>query len=104
MFDDMGFAVADFGKSKAFYEKALAALGGGIVMQGEDFVGFGGDGRPSSGSELATRRRPGLRIAPAAANCGAAPAFYEAAMAACGKDNGHPACARNVTRIMTARL
>ena len=46
MFDHMGFAVTDFGKSRAFYEKALGALGIGTVMQGEDFVGFGRDGRP----------------------------------------------------------
>ena len=34
MFEHMGFAVADFDKSLAFYTAVLAPLGVGIVMQG----------------------------------------------------------------------
>ncbi|HEV3045583.1 MAG TPA: VOC family protein, partial [Roseiarcus sp.] len=46
MFDHLGFAVADFPKSRAFYLSALAPLGGRVVMEGPDFVGFGREARP----------------------------------------------------------
>jgi len=33
MIDHIGFPVSDYGASKAFYEKALAPLGYGVVME-----------------------------------------------------------------------
>jgi catechol 2,3-dioxygenase-like lactoylglutathione lyase family enzyme len=90
MFDHMGFAVADFGKSRAFYEKALGALGIGIVMRGEDFVGFGRDGRPQFWVGVGDGPTTRMHIAFAAADRAAVRAFYEAALAAGGKDNGPP--------------
>jgi len=90
MFDHMGFAVADFGKSRAFYEKALGALGIGIVMQGEDFVGFGRGGRPQFWVGIGAAPTTRMHIAFAAADREAVRAFYEAAIAGGGKDNGPP--------------
>lgn len=90
MFDHMGFAVTDFGKSRAFYEKALGALGIGTVMQGEDFVGFGRDGRPQFWVGVGDAPTKRMHIAFAAADRAAVRAFYEAALAAGGKDNGPP--------------
>ena len=50
MLDHIGFGVADFKRSKAFYSQALAPLGYKLVMQvslsedGEDgYAGFGDD-------------------------------------------------------------
>ena len=90
MFDHMGFAVADFGKSRAFYEKALGALGIGVVMQGEDHVGFGRDGRPQFWVGVGAAPTTRMHIAFWAPNRAAVRAFYDAAMAAGGKDNGPP--------------
>ncbi len=90
MFDHLGFAVGDFAKSKAFYEKALVALGIGVVMQGDDFVGFGRDGRPQFWVGIGDAPTTRLHLAFAAKNRAAVQAFYQAALAAGGKDNGAP--------------
>src|SRR5436309_8981427 len=50
MLDHVGFAVADYKRSKAFYEKALAPLGLTLLMEFSGAAaGFGRDdgGRPS---------------------------------------------------------
>ena len=88
MFDHMGFAVADFGKSRAFYEKALGALGIGVVMQGEDYIGFGRDGGPQFWIGIGEAPTTRMHIAFAAKDRAAVSAFYNAAIAAGGKDNG----------------
>ncbi len=90
MFDHMGFAVVDFAKSRVFYEKALAALGVGVIMQGEDFIGFGGDGRPQFWVGIGDRPTTRMHLAFAAKTRAEVRAFYEAALAAGGKDNGPP--------------
>ena len=57
--DHVGFAVADYAKSKAFYEQALAPLGVTLLMEfGEAAAGFGKSGRPSFFSEA--HGEPGL--------------------------------------------
>jgi catechol 2,3-dioxygenase-like lactoylglutathione lyase family enzyme len=90
MFDHLGFAVGDFDKSRAFYLRALAPLGIGAAMEGDHFIGFGRDGRPQfwigAGEAPATR----MHLAFSAKNRGEVRAFYEAALAAGGKDNGPP--------------
>ena len=47
MLDHVGFAVSDYARSKAFYEKALARLGLTLLLEpmGEA-AGFGRDGKP----------------------------------------------------------
>jgi catechol 2,3-dioxygenase-like lactoylglutathione lyase family enzyme len=46
--DHVGFAVADYTRSKAFYEKALAPLGVTLLMEfAGEAAGFGKSGRPS---------------------------------------------------------
>jgi catechol 2,3-dioxygenase-like lactoylglutathione lyase family enzyme len=90
MFDHLGFAVADFPKSRAFYLSALAPLGGRVVMEGPDFVGFGREARPQfwigTGQAPTTR----LHLAFTARSRAEVRAFYEAAIAAGGADNGPP--------------
>ncbi len=53
MIDHIGFSVSDYTRSKAFYLKALAPLGYGLVMEvtqeqtGHDpAAGFGANGKP----------------------------------------------------------
>ena len=41
MIDHTGVSVTDVAKSKAFYRAALAPLGYGLLMEFEQFAGFG---------------------------------------------------------------
>jgi catechol 2,3-dioxygenase-like lactoylglutathione lyase family enzyme len=90
MFDLLGFAVDDFAKSRAFYASALAPLGVTPVMEGADFAGFGRDGRPQFwiGTNGAPTTR--MHLAFTATSRAQVRQFYEAAIAAGGKDNGPP--------------
>lgn len=96
MLDHIGFPITDFARSKAFYSQALAPLGIKIVREvslsedGDDgYAGFGFD-RPQfwigTGKPLIGR----LHVAFMAKNRAEVRAFYEAAMAAGGVDNGGP--------------
>jgi catechol 2,3-dioxygenase-like lactoylglutathione lyase family enzyme len=96
MLDHMGFGVSDFARAKSFYEKALAPLGIGIVMEvtpeqtgGHAAVGFGKDRKPFFwiGRGQASGH---LHVAFTASSRGEVDAFYAAAMAAGGRDNGPP--------------
>ncbi len=95
MLDHIGFTVANYSKSREFYVKALATLGYGIDMEfqmGEgSHAGFGTPGKPafwisSAGNALQNR----LHVAFAAKSRAEVDAFYHAAIAAGGKDNGPP--------------
>ena len=98
MLDHLGFTVSDFERSKAFYLQALAPLGIGLVMDvtpemtGTDarHAGFGSDTKPFFwiGTDDATRG--GLHVAFAAPSRAVVDAFYAAALAAGGTDNGAP--------------
>jgi catechol 2,3-dioxygenase-like lactoylglutathione lyase family enzyme len=96
MLDHIGFPVTDFARSKAFYARVLEPLGFRLITEvnlsedGEDgYAGFGLD-RPhlwiGTGKPLAGR----LHVAFAAKNRAEVRAFYEAALAAGGIDNGAP--------------
>src|SRR5580700_7994543 len=87
MIDHIGVAVSDVAKSKAFFQAALAPLGYKVVMDFGEAAGLGADGKPdfwiASGKPAATSH-----IAIVAANRAAVKAFYDAAIAAGGRDNG----------------
>lgn len=89
MFDHVGIGVKDLPKSKEFYLKALAPLGLSVIMDFEAALGIGSPGKPffwiSSGHAIAP-----VHLAFAADNRAQVDAFYEAALAAGGKDNGPP--------------
>jgi catechol 2,3-dioxygenase-like lactoylglutathione lyase family enzyme len=90
MIDHTGVLVSDLAKSIAFYEKALAPLGYVMMMKFDDKVaGFGVGGKPdfwiAAGSPT-----DHIHIAFRAKGRAEVRAFYEAAMAAGGKDNGPP--------------
>ena len=96
MLDHAGFPVSDYKRSKAFYEKALAPLGYVLVMEvpqtenDTPAAGFGIDHKPDFwiGGEGGLNRP--VHIAIAAKDRAAVDAFYRAARAAGGKDNGAP--------------
>jgi catechol 2,3-dioxygenase-like lactoylglutathione lyase family enzyme len=88
--DHIGFNVTDFAAARAFFTKALAPLGIGISSEGAGYamIGRGGRGQFWFG---AMGPSPGpIHIAFAADSRAAVDAFYAAALAAGGKDNGAP--------------
>jgi len=96
MIDHIGFPVADYARSKAFYLKALAPFGYALVMEVQQdandspAAGFGANGKPDFwiGGEGALNRS--VHIAVVARDRPSVDAFYRAALAAGGKDNGAP--------------
>ena len=92
--DHVGFAVADYPRSKAFYVKALAPLGLELLMEFSDAAaGFGRTGadRPSFFIEADGEPVRGrLHIALRAESRAAVDAFHTAAIAAGGINNGAP--------------
>ncbi len=96
MIDHMSLSVSDFPGVLAFYEKALAPLGiktlmrfGKEVTGGYEVAGLGGE-KPFLWIADAGRTEPRMHIAIRADSRDEVDAFYEAATAAGGKDNGPP--------------
>jgi catechol 2,3-dioxygenase-like lactoylglutathione lyase family enzyme len=88
-FDHIGFTVSDFPKSKAFYLAVLTPLGMGVVEEGEGWALLGTDGRPEFW--LGAGDAPGtIHFAFVAKTREQVRAFYAAALAAGGRDNGAP--------------
>jgi len=91
----MGFAVRDLAKAKAFYEAALKPLGLAMVREGEGWAAFGA-GRHTEFWIGAYAAPPGrIHFAFVAKDRAAVDAFYAAAIAAGGKDNGSPGIRKN---------
>lgn len=95
----LGIAVSDIARSKTFYEAALRPLGISVTMEfgpdktegGGTAIGFGAEGDAGlfwigDNDQVGT----GLHVAFDAENHEQVEAFYEAAIAAGGKDNGRP--------------
>jgi catechol 2,3-dioxygenase-like lactoylglutathione lyase family enzyme len=90
MLDHVTANVSDFESAKRFYEHALGPLGYSVQMEFEEAAGFGtGEGIPDfwigSSSD-----RGATHVAFSAADRSAVDSFYEAAIAAGGRDNGPP--------------
>ena len=90
MFDHIGFGVSNLAQSKAFFLKALQPLGVGVAMEGPYGVGLGRSGKPSLWLTETNEKPAHLHIAIAADTREQVDAFYQAALAAGGKDNGPP--------------
>ena len=94
--DHIGFPVSDYERSKAFYDKALVPLGYVLIMEvghagnGDRAAGFGRAGKP----EIWIGEEGGVgavvHVAIAADDRATVDAFYHAALAAGGTDNGPP--------------
>jgi len=98
MLDHVGFAVADAERSRAFYEQALAPLGIALIMTatpeqteaGGTAHGFGSDGKPYFWVGDNEKVGEGTHVAFEVATRAEVDAFYAAALAAGGRDNGAP--------------
>ena len=98
MLDHVGFAVADAERSKRFYEQALAPLGISLIMSvtpeqteaGGTAHGFGSDGKPYFWVGDNERVGEGTHVAFSVDTRAKVDAFYQAALAAGGTDNGAP--------------
>jgi catechol 2,3-dioxygenase-like lactoylglutathione lyase family enzyme len=90
MIDHVTANVTDFERAKGFYEQALRPLGYSVQAEFENAAGFGtGAGIPDFwiGS---SPDRGATHVAFTATDRAAVDAFYEAALAAGGEDNGAP--------------
>ena len=98
MLDHIGFAVADAERSKRFYELALEPLGIMLIMSlgsehtpsGGTAHGFGSGGKPYFWFGDNEEVGKGSHIAFTAESRMMVDAFYKAALAAGGTDNGAP--------------
>ena len=90
MIDHIGIAVTDLDRAVAFYTKALAPLGYVHVMTYEQWAGFGIGGKPDFWIEGKKQPKDRVHVAFRAKGRAEVRAFYEAAIAAGGKDNGPP--------------
>jgi catechol 2,3-dioxygenase-like lactoylglutathione lyase family enzyme len=98
MIDHIGFPVSDYGRSRTFYEKALAPLGYTLIMEvggdhtesGSPAAGFGKDGKPDFWIGGEGGLTGVMHVAIAANDRRTVDAFHRAALAAGGKDNGAP--------------
>ena len=98
--DHVTLVVSDYARSKAFYEKALAPLGIRRIVEFGQAAGFGKDGKPAfwigagpasfhrARAPRGSSRRHTSPSWPRTAR--EVEAFYEAALAAGGKDFGAP--------------
>ncbi len=90
MFDHIGFGVTNLAESKAFFLKALEPLDVAVAMEGPYGIGMGKGNKPSLWLHETKQRPARLHIAFSAGSRAAVDAFYRAALAAGGKDNGAP--------------
>lgn len=95
MIDHIGLAVSDIGRSKAFYQAALAPLGYAIIQEakneaGHNVVLMGANGEIDFVFADGERVGEGNHIAFRADSRAQVQAFHAAALAAGGRDNGGP--------------
>jgi catechol 2,3-dioxygenase-like lactoylglutathione lyase family enzyme len=97
MIDHTGVNVSDFEKSKAFYAKALAPIGYQVIKEfpaaitgSADVAGFGQPPMPDFWIASGKPNIPAVHIAFRVSSRALVEAFYAAAIAAGGRDNGGP--------------
>lgn len=92
MFDHVKFGVTDYAASKAFFLKALEPLGVVVVQEGLPAYGveLSSKGKASLCLYQTEEKPVPLHLAFTAENRQQVEAFYHAALAAGGKDNGAP--------------
>ena len=97
MLDHIGLSVTDFERAKAFYHAALKPLGLGAIMEvtaeetgGDAHAGFGENDKAFFWIGTGAKPRGGTHVAFTAKSRAEVEAFYRAALAAGGRDNGAP--------------
>jgi catechol 2,3-dioxygenase-like lactoylglutathione lyase family enzyme len=89
MIDHIGIPVSDVARSKQFFVTALAPLGYKVIMDVGEAVGMGAEAGPDFWFGKAKPGSPS-HIAFSASDRSLVDAFYRAAIAAGGRDNGKP--------------
>ncbi len=97
MLDHIGLTVADYGRSRAFFDAALKPLGVSVMMEvtaeqtgGHAHCGYGAEMKPYFWFGTGGPATAGVHVAFTAPDRATVDAFYAAAMAAGGRDNGPP--------------
>jgi catechol 2,3-dioxygenase-like lactoylglutathione lyase family enzyme len=96
MIDHTGVNVSDFARSKLFYAKALAPIGYSLILEassadsGTEVAGFGEPPKPDFWVIRGRPNDPPVHVAFRVASRALVDAFYRAALAAGGKNNGAP--------------
>jgi catechol 2,3-dioxygenase-like lactoylglutathione lyase family enzyme len=88
--DHVGLGVSDLDRSKAFYQRALDPLGYRPLLERDDSVGFGRDGKPDFFIYVDRPVSGPTHVAIASPDRATVHAFHAAALAAGGRDNGPP--------------
>lgn len=97
MIDHTGLVVSDFERSKAFYAKALGAIGYRLLAEfpasvtgHADVAGFGEPPKPDFWLSKGRPNQPPVHVAFRVGSRALVDAFYQAAIAAGGRDHGAP--------------
>ena len=97
MIDHTGIVASDFQKSKAFYTQALSAIGYSLLAEWPaavtghtDVAGFGEPPTPDFWISRGAPNNPPVHVAFRVHSRSLVHAFYQAAIAAGGRDNGAP--------------
>jgi catechol 2,3-dioxygenase-like lactoylglutathione lyase family enzyme len=97
MIDHTGVTVSNFEHSKSFYSAALAPIGYALLMEipaaitkSTDVAGFGEAPKPDFWISGGNPNRPPIHVAFRVSSRAMVDAFYKAALAAGGTDNGAP--------------
>lgn len=97
MIDHTGITVSHFQRSKSFYARALSPIGYGLLLEfsaattgSSDVAGFGIPPKPEFWIASGSPNVPPIHVAFRVESRGLVDAFYEAAIAAGGRDNGPP--------------
>lgn len=97
MIDHTGITVSDFNRSRTFYIHALEPIGYRLLLElpaavtgTSDVAGFGEPPKPDLWVASGKPNSPPVHIAIRVTNRAAVDAFYKAAIAAGGRDNGPP--------------
>lgn len=97
MIDHTGVVASNFARSKEFYSKALSAIGYSLLAEfpasvtgNTDVAGFGEPPKPDFWVSKGSPNNPPIHVAFRVGTRAQIDAFFKAAVAAGGRDNGPP--------------
>jgi catechol 2,3-dioxygenase-like lactoylglutathione lyase family enzyme len=90
MLDHVGLNVRDYEASQRFYTQALAPLGREVIMEFPHVCGFGNTDKPQFWIHQRGVPSAGTHVAITSPDRATVDAFYEAGLAAGGRNNGPP--------------
>ena len=90
LIDHIGLAISNYDRSKAFYSQCLAPLGIELIVEIDGWAGFGRNRKAELWFGPDASPHPPMHIAFVAENRDMVEQFYQAALAAGGRDNGAP--------------